>query len=56
MDERESDSLADRIKQLENNIQRAEGYAVETEVHLQAVIGSLKITKHDFDNLRKIIK
>ena len=56
MNEQESSAIAYRIKQLENNIKRAESSAAESLVHLEAVLGTLKVTKHDFENLREMIK
>ena len=56
MDKREAGALTYRLKQLENNIQRAEGKAVETELHIQSVIGHLKIAKQDLEQLREMIK
>ena len=56
MDERTAGALAYRIKQLENNIQRAMSFASETQVHLEAVQGTLKHTKWDFESLRSFCK
>ena len=56
MDKREAGALADRLTQLENNIQRAESKARETELHIQSVYGHLQIAKQDLEQLREIIK
>ena len=56
MDERTAEALAYRIKQLENQIQRAMSSASEAEVHLFSVKGILKHTKWDFESLRSFCK
>ena len=56
MDEREAGALADRLTQLENNIQRAESKSRETELHIQSVYGHLQIAKQDLEQLREMIK
>ena len=56
MNEQESSVIAYRIKQLENNIKRAESSAAESLVHLESVLGKLEITKYDFETLREMIK
>ena len=56
MDQQEANALTYRLKQLENNIQRAEGKAIEAELHIQAVYGHLKNAKEDLLLLRVMIK
>ena len=56
MNEQESSAIAYRIKQLENNIKRAESSAAESLVHLESVLGKLEITKYDFETLREMTK
>ena len=56
MDQREAGALTYRLKQLENNIQRAEGKAIETELHIQSVYGHLQNAKQDLEHLREMIK
>ena len=56
MDKRESSALTYRLKQLENNIQRAESKARETELHIHAVYGHLENAKEDLLLLRVMIK
>lgn len=55
MDQREAGALTYRLKQLENNIQRAESKAIEAELHIQAVYGFLKCAKQDLEQLRDMI-
>ena len=55
MDQREAGALTYRLKQLENNIQRAERFARETELHNRGVYGFLECAKQDLEQLRKMI-
>lgn len=55
MDQREAGALTYRLKQLENNIKRAESFARETEVHLRGIYGFLECAKQDLEQLRKMI-
>jgi len=56
MDKQRADALLYRLKQLENNIQRAISRASEAELELSAIKGQLENTKSDFEHLREIIK
>lgn len=56
MDEKTVTALLYRIKQLENNVQRARDLTKEMQLELQAVTGTLEITKYDFENLRGFCK
>jgi len=56
MDKQRADALLYRLKQLENNIQRAISRASEAELELSTIKGQLKNTKSDFEHLREIIK
>jgi len=55
MDQLEAGALTYRLKQLENNIQRAESKAIEAELTIQAVYGHLKNSKEDAVQLRDMI-
>jgi len=55
MDQREASALTYRLKQLENNMQRAESFARETEVHLGGIYGFLECAKKDLEQLRTMI-
>jgi len=56
MDKQTVDALLYRLRQLENNIQRAINRASEAELELFSIKGELKNTKSDFEHLREIIK
>ena len=55
MDQREAGALTYRLKQLENNITRAERFANDAEEHIRVVQGQLKCAKQDLEHLRKMI-
>jgi len=55
MDQREAGALTYRLKQLENNIVRAESFARETELHVRGVYGHLENAKQDLEQLRNMI-
>ena len=56
MDDQTSEALLYRIQQLENAVKRAQCYAGQMELTLQGVIGTLKVTKGDFEHLRNMCK
>ncbi len=55
MDKQEAGALTYRLKQLENNLHRAESFARETEVHLRGIYGFLECAKQDLEQLREMV-
>ena len=55
MDQREAGALTYRLKQLENNIVRAERFANDAEEHIRVSQGQLKCAKQDLEQLREMI-
>ena len=55
MDKQEAGALTYRLKQLENNMQRAESFARESELHIRGIYGLLECAKQDLEQLKKMI-